>query len=144
MGKISSIVLYVLAAISVVLAGLFFFGPTDTINGTDDVPVFYDKNLAWAAILVVLTVVITIFFAIEFLITHPKALKGAAISLVSAAALVGIAYGLASGGPVVGFEDDPVAELTSKWTDVGLIVAYILGGLAIVGMVVSEIYRAIK
>lgn len=144
MSKISSIVLYILAAITVVLAGLFFFGPKDTILGHDDVPVFYDKNLAWAGILVALTIVLTIIFAIEFLITNPKALKGAAISLASAAVLVGVAYALASGGPVFGFEEGEVSATTSKWVDVGLIVAYILGGLAIVGMVLSEIYRALK
>lgn len=144
MNKISTIVLYVLAGISIILALMFFVGEKATINGTEDVPVHFAKNLGWAALLLVLTVVITFFFAIEFLITHPKALKGAAITLVVGAVLVGIAYLLSSDGSIPGIEPEEASATTLKWVDVGLFVTYILGGVAILGMIVSEVYRALK
>jgi hypothetical protein len=143
MSKISSIVLYILAGISIILAGVFFFGPTATVSGVEDVPLRFDINLAWAVVLFVLTVLITLFFSIEYLITHPKSLKGAAISLVSGIVLIGVAYLLASGAPIEGAKE-PVSTKLSKWVDVGLIVTYILGGVAILAMLVSEIYRALK
>lgn len=145
MGKISSIVLYVLAGISIILAGLFFLGPKAMISG-EEVPVHYDKNLYWAAILFVLAVLTTVFFSIEYLITHPKALKGAGISIGVAAVLVIIAYALASDAFIPGLieESEKVTAKTLKWVDVGLYVTYILGGIAILGMIASEIYRALK
>lgn len=143
MSKISTIVLYILAGISIILAGLFFLGPKAMVNGVEDVPLRFDINLLWAVVLFVLTVLITIFFSIEYLITHPKSLKGAAISLVSGIVLLVIAYLFASGDPVVGAKE-PVSSSLSKWVDVGLIVTYILGGVAIFAMIASEIYRALK
>lgn len=145
MGKISSIVLYVLAGISIILAGMFFLGEKATIFGTENVPVHYDKNLLWAAVLLVLTVLTTIFFSIEYLVTHPKALKGAGITIGVGAVLVLIAYALASDAYVPGLiEEVDTTPTTLKWVDVGLYVTYILGGIAILGMIASEIYRALK
>jgi hypothetical protein len=143
MQKISTIVLYILALISIVLLGVFVFGPRETVAGFENVPVRFDINLIWAAILFALTVLITLFFAIEYLVTHPQALKGTAISLLAAAVLIVVGYLLASSDPIPGAKQE-VSSTISKWVDVGLIVAYILGGIAIVGMIFSEIYRAFK
>jgi len=143
MQKISTIVLYVIAIISVVLAGLFFFGPTKDYGAHSDVPVFTDLNLLWAVVLFIATVVITFVFAIENIATHPKALKRAVISLIAAGVLVLVSYILASGDPVGGRAED-ISGSTLKWVGTGLIATYILGGIAIVGIIASEVYRAFK
>lgn len=143
MNKISSIVLYILAGISIILAGLFFLGPQATVNGVDDVPLRFDINLVWAVVLFVLTVLVTLFFSIEYLITHPKSLKGAAISLGAGVVLLVIAYLFASDAPLANAKE-VVSSTVLKWVDVGLIVTYILGGVAILAMLVSEVYRALK
>ncbi len=146
MQKVSTIILYILAAISVALALWFFFGPKVTI-GTEDVPVAYDENLLWAGILLVLAIFITFIFAIEYIITHPKSIKGAAITLVSAGVLLAISYFFATGDPIPGAKTKTVinsTELVRKWVDVGLIATYILGGVALVSMVFSEIIRAFR
>lgn len=146
MQKISTIVLYILAAISVALALWFFVGPKFTV-GDVDVPVAYDENILWAGILLGLAVLTTFFFAIEYIITHPKSIKGALITLVSAGLLLGISYLFASGDPIPNASNKAVldsTELTRKWVDVGVISMYILGGLAVVAMVFSEIIRAFR
>jgi hypothetical protein len=146
MQKISTIVLYILAAISVALALWFFVGPRFQV-GDVEVPVAYDENLLWAGILLGLTILITIIFGIEYIITHPKSIKGALITLVSAGALLGISYVFASGDPIPNATNDAVkfsTELTRKWVEVGVISMYILGGLAVAAMVFSEIIRAFR
>lgn len=143
MQKISTIVLYVLAIVSVVLLLVFFFGPKETVGTFENVPIRFDYNLIWAAVLFGLTIIITMIFAIEYLITHPKALKGTGIAIVAGAVLVLIGYLLASDAPIPDAKEEVSATIL-RWVDVGLIVAYILGGVAVVGMIFSEIYRAFK
>ena len=146
MQKISTIVLYVLVAISVILAGMFYFSGNvteDTGLLTDNEPVFTALNLSWAYVLFFGAVVITLIFSLVYIVTHPKALKGTLISLAVGAVLVLIAYLLASTEPVPGRgADATLSEL--KWVGTGLYVTYILGGLAIGGIIVSEIYRALS
>jgi hypothetical protein len=126
-----------------VLLLVFIFGPRETVGTFENVPIRFDYNLLWAAVLFALAIIITMIFAIEYLITHPKALKGTAIAIVAGAVLVLIGYLLASEEPIPGAKQEVSASIL-KWVDVGLIVAYILGGVAIVGMIFSEIYRAFK
>lgn len=146
MQKISSIVLYILAAVSVVLAVLFFVGGnvTDAAGQPTDEPVFTALNLNWAYFLFFGAVALTLLFSLFYLITHPKALKGALISLAAGAVLVVIAYFLASDAPVSGRGVEDVSTSTLKWVGTGLIATWILGGVAIVGIIVSEIYRALS
>jgi len=146
MQKISTIVLYILAAISVVFAILFFVGGnvTDASGIETDEPIFTALNLTWAYILFFSAVVITVLFSIVHIITHPKALKGALISIGIGAVLVAIAYLLASDAPVGGRGAAETTATTLKWVGTGLYVTYILGGLAIAGIIISEIYRALS
>lgn len=147
MQKVSTIVLYVLAAISIILAIMFFVGGNVTEGTgliTDDEPIFTALNLTWAAVLFFGAVAITLLFSLYYIITHPKALKGALISLAAGAVLVLVAYLLASDAPVGGRGAADTAAETLKWVGTGLYVTYILGGLAIAGIVVSEIYRALS
>jgi len=144
MQKVSTIVLYILSAISIALALWFFFGGREMINGIE-VPKAYDENLLWAGILLALSIVITFGFAIEFLITHPKALKGALIAIVAGGILLAVSYFLASDAPIEGVKTTAESTPTTRlWVDVGLIATYILGGLAVVSMVFSEIFRAFR
>ena len=147
MQKVSTIVLYILAGISVVLAILFFAGGTVTEGTgllTDEEPRFTALNLTWAYILFISAAVLTLLFSIHYIITHPKALKGALISLVVGVVLVGVAYVLASDVPVGDSASEEVTVSTLKWVGTGLYVTYILGGLAILGIIVSEIYSALS
>lgn len=142
MQKTSTIVLYVLSAVSIVLALLFFFGPT-TMEGAEEVPKFYTHNLAWAGILFVAAVALTLLFSIGYIITHPKALKGAAIALLGLGVLVLISYVLASDAPIKGVKV-VVSPSGLRWIGTALYATYILGAVAIISIVVSEIYGAVK
>ncbi len=146
MQKISSIVLTILAVISVILAVLFFVGGyvTDAAGLATDEPRFTAMNLNWAYFLFIAAVALTLIFSIAHLISHPKALKGALVALVAGVVLVGVAYILASDAPLTTGATEGTSATTLKWVGTGIYLMYILGGLAIFGIIVSEIYRALR
>lgn len=144
MQKISTIVLYILAAVSVVFALMFFFGPSEEVGGYLE-PEYTSLNLKWAYVLFGIAVVLTFGFMIEYLFTHPKALKGAAIALVCGGVLLLVSYSLASGEPVEGSKNaEEITTTGLKWVGTGIYAMYILGGVALLAMVFSEIIRAFK
>ncbi|MBN2484924.1 MAG: hypothetical protein JXB34_03015 [Bacteroidales bacterium] len=141
MQKISSIVLYILAAISVILAVMFFV--SGSIEGDFGLSKYVGHNLVWAVVLLGLAVVAALVSSIWYMVTHPKVLIGGLISLAFVVVLFLIAYFLAP-SEAFSFKDFDVTAATSKWVSTGLNLTYILGGIAIFGMVFSEIYRAFK
>jgi hypothetical protein len=143
MQKISQIALYIVTIISIVLALLFYFGGHEEI-GIYSVPNFMNANLAWAGILFIGTVVLTLGFAIEYIVTHPKALKNAVVGLVGGGIILLISYLLASGDPIGGRNMEEISSSTLKWVGTGLIATGILGVVAIIGVIASEIYRAFQ
>jgi hypothetical protein len=146
MQKISSIVLYLLAAISVILAILFFVGgeTSDAAGQATGEPRFTALFLSWSYVLFFIAVALTLLFSLYYIITHPKALKGTLVTLAVGAVLVVIAYLLASTEPVPGRGIEDTTESTLKWVGTGLYLTWILGGLAILGIIASEIYRALS
>ena len=74
---------------------------------------------------------------------NPKSLVKIGIILVGVAALCLIAYLLAKGDPAVGYTGAPVTGGTLKLTDTVLNLTYIVGGAAILAIVVGEIRMAI-
>ncbi|QQS49938.1 MAG: hypothetical protein IPM71_09970 [Bacteroidota bacterium] len=145
MQKISSIVFYIIVAISVALALAFFLGGNVTEGTglvTDDEPRFTAIGLYWSYLLFGIAILLTITFAFFHIITHPKAIKGALIVLVLGGALVAISYALSAdiSSDIQKMPNESPAIL--KWTGTGLWATYILGGIALLGIVVSEIYRA--
>ncbi|MBN1119008.1 MAG: hypothetical protein JXA77_17485 [Bacteroidales bacterium] len=141
MQKISTIVLYILAAISVVLALMFFLGPTEIAENGEAASVFTGLNLAWAGVLFIIAVIITLAFSLIQLISHPKALKGALVAIIATVVLVAISYFLSSGEIPEGEE---VTATTARIVDTGLIMTAILAVVSLLAIVVSEVYRAFK
>ena len=74
---------------------------------------------------------------------NPKSLVNIGIILVGVAALCLIAYLLAKGDPAVAYNGPAVSAGTLKLTDTILNLTYIVGGAAIVAIIVGEIRMAI-
>lgn len=142
--KISTIVLIALAAVSVILAVLFFFGGRyiDPITEIAQEPKFTAHILTWAAILAGITAIVTLVFSFVGIFASAKSLKSAGIAIGISVVLVIIAYALGSSTPIEGKEEFTAS--TFKMVDSGLILTYILGGGAIIGIIVSEIVQAFK
>ena len=73
---------------------------------------------------------------------NPKSLLRAILVIVGIAALVAIAYALASGDPVVNVKTQPSANWL-KLTYTIMLLVYILGGAAILSIIVGVIRNAI-
>ena len=78
-------------------------------------------------------------------VTNPKGLIKIGIAVVAAAVLFGVCYLLASGAPAVGYSGAKLPTATElKMTDTILNLAYLVGGAAILSIVVSEVFMTIR
>ena len=74
---------------------------------------------------------------------NPKSLVKIGVILLGVAVLCLIAWVLAKGDPAIGYTGVPVSDGTLKLTDTILNLTYIVGGAAILAIVVGEIRMAI-
>ena len=142
--KIVKIVLWVLMLLSVaVLLWGSITGYPATVaedNGTVD-PLLY-----WAYIVlgIALCAVIVVGLFVTAT-TNPKRLVKIGIAVVAAAALFGICYLLASGAPAIGYSGAvPPTATELKMTDTILNLAYLVGGTAILSIIVAEVVMTVR
>ena len=142
--KIFKVILWVLMIVSV---GILLFGMIkgypeshDPDNGTV-APLLY-----WAYIVLGIALVSVICVGLYVTATtNPKGLIKIGIAVVAAAALFGICYLLASGAPAIGYSGPtPPTATELKMTDTILNLAYLVGGIAILSIIVSEVFMAIR
>jgi len=77
--------------------------------------------------------------------TNPKGLIKIGIGVLAAAILFGVCYLLAPGSPAIGFSGaTPPTATELKMTDTILNLAYLVGGAAILSIIVSEVFMAIR
>ena len=146
--RIIQIILWVLMAVTVVFAVIFYVG--DVKEGTAgtrlEEPLITETFLTWAYILFFAAAGITVIFSVINIILNPKGLKKGIIAFVIAAAVIVVAYLLA---------DDTVLNLphyqgtgneprTLKMVDTGLFTAYILIGIAFLAILWSSVSRMFK
>ncbi len=77
--------------------------------------------------------------------TDPKSLVKIGIAVLGAAVLFGIAYLLAPGSPAIGYSGPvPPSASELKLTDTILLIAYIVGGAAILSIIAGEVMMTIR
>ena len=142
--KIFKILLWVLMILSVaVLLWGTIKGYPATVaedNGTVD-PLIY-----WAYIILGIALVSVICVGLYITATtNPKGLIKIGIAVVAAAVLFGICYLLASGAPALGYSGTKVPTATElKMTDTILNLAYLVGGAAVLSIIVAEVFMTIR
>jgi hypothetical protein len=146
--RISSVILYIIAGVSIVVAGLYYLGGSvpETIGTSFEAKKFTSLALTWALILFIITGVVTLLFSFANVFSNAKVVKSFIIVLGLAVVLVAISYLLASSLPLTILNQDieiPTA-VTLKWVGTGLNATYILAIVAFFGIIVSEIIRAFK
>jgi hypothetical protein len=146
--KLSSILLWVLMGLTVVFAILFYVG--GVVPGTEgtryEEPKVTNSFIVYAYILLAVTVLTLLFFAVRNYIKNPKGLRGVLIALGVVAVLVGIASLLADNTvlDLPHYKGSDNVPTTLFWTDIGLYVAYfLLAGafLTIIYSVVSKYFK---
>ena len=132
MNKVFKITGWVLGLLGIVLGILAFFNGGSAI----DLLLRYTYVLFIAA--VVIWIGLSIFISGK---NNPKNLIKAAGGVVGIAVLVVLAYVLSSGAPAINVKTQPTTQWL-KLTDTMLLLTYVLGGAAIVAIIVGAIRDA--
>ncbi len=142
-GKILSYVFMVGAAIFFVMA---------LVNGDDAIDndasiqaAVIDPFMYIAYFAAGLASLLTVIFAVYFLITHPEKAKNSLIGIGALVVVFGIAYVLASGNVTEAMTKvGGVTETTSKRVGMGLITFYLLVGIAVLAVVISSFKTIVR
>ncbi|MGB0176369.1 MAG: hypothetical protein ACPF9D_04330 [Owenweeksia sp.] len=96
--------------------------------------------------LIGICIVMILLFAIGRIAKNPGGAKSALIGIVGLAVLVAVAFGLSTGSDVTEpvFAKMQITEETSRQVGAGLMVFYILAGLAILSILYVEVTRLFK
>lgn len=138
MKNISKIIGWVLGIIGIAL-GIWCLAKGEASNeGPVNALLRYSYFLLIAAVVVLLGLAI-----IQTARNNPKGLLKGLCVIVGIAALVAIAYALASGDPIVGLKTQPSAS-TLKLTDTVMVLTYILGGAAILSILFGVVRNTIN
>ncbi|NLJ01200.1 MAG: hypothetical protein GX371_08655 [Bacteroidales bacterium] len=144
--RTSRTVLIIGVLISIVVMGLFYFGgqaaPEDLVAGDLSQPLFTDLLLYWAYILLALTVIVLIGFAVtDFLRglreNPKKALSGLLVLLILVALLV-ITYIMGDGTllNIPGYTGSDNVPTMLKMTDMWLYSCYVMLVVTLLAMIV--------
>ena len=134
MNKIFKITGWVLGLLGIVFGILAFVNEGSSV----DLLLRYTYSLFFAA--VVIWIGLAIFIAGR---NNPKNLLKAAGVVVGVAALVVLAYVLSAGAPALNVKTQPTPQWL-KLTDTMLLLTYVLGGAAIIAIIVSAVRDAIN
>lgn len=134
MNKIFKITGWVLGLLGIVFGILAFVNEGSSV----DLLLIYTYFLFFAA--VVIWIGLAIFIAGR---NNPKNLLKAAGVVVGVAALVVLAYVLSAGAPALNVKTQPTPQWL-KLTDTMLLLTYVLGGAAIIAIIVGAVRDAIN
>ncbi len=149
-GKLIQIMMYVLLGVSLIMIVAFYFGGTESItfaSGKEySYPSFTDNMIYWTYLLFIISTLSALLFPIISLVTDIKKAKRTFIGIAGLVVVVGLAYVLASGAipNFHNFEKFNITESISKSVGTGLFTTYLLGGIAIVGILFTEISKSFK
>ena len=139
--KIFKILLWVLMILSVaVLVGGFLKGFEANDGAMTNVLLYWAYIVLGIALFSVICIGLYVTAT-----TNPKGLIKIGVAVVAAAALFGVCYLLASGDPAVGYSGAKLPTATElKMTDTILNLAYLVGGAAILSIIVGEVLMTIR
>lgn len=148
-GKYITIFMWVIIIITAILAASFVANISD--NKADPaMNSWLSNNLIWAYILLILSLVLLIGFALYHMITDPKGAKKGLLSVLFMAVVLLIAYFLASDklptflGAQKFIDDGTITPSIMKWIDTGLIATYIVLGISLLSLVYASVSKLIK
>lgn len=150
LGKYIQYLMYVLLGVSVIAIIAFYFGATDSITFASGkeyaYPAFTDNIIYWSYGLFFIATVGALVFPIVGLASDFKKAKNTIFGILALAVIVGISYLLASDiiPTFHNFEKFNITESISKNVGTALFATYLLGGMAIIGILFSEISKSFK
>jgi len=149
-GKIVTIVLWVLLIISSVLIISLMVNINEEVKTDPTMGTWVNSNLVWAYILIAFGAGVAIIAGLFHTVTDKKAAKGGIISLVFLGVVALVSYLLASPeipqfiGVDKFINDGTLTESVAKMVDAGLYATYILLAIAILSIASSSVMRLFR
>jgi hypothetical protein len=132
--KLFSIILMTLLGLSAVLSILFFAGIVSE-----------GLLITWCYILFGIATVTAIVFPLITMAQNPKGAKNALIGVVALVVVIAIGYALAGSEESYTIDGKLLADAsTSKLSEAGLIAFYIMGAVAIITIIYTEVSKMLK
>ncbi len=150
LSKITSIILYIMMAVTIVVVGMFYAGGSVDPEAEMLTPIHTDLLLNWMYALVGLGLVCTVIFGIyHFALSlrdTPKKAIGQVVVLVVFALVLFGCWTLGNGTPLnmPGYEGTDNVYFWLKLTDTYLYTIYLMLAVSIVAIIVPGVVRAIK
>jgi len=142
--KLTSILLYILFGIGVIFVALFYFG--GSVEGTEgtmyEEPKITNQILLLGFIYFLIAGLLALVFPLIYTISNIRKAIYGIIGVVLFLIILGFSYLISNGQPVEVNVEVPV--ITFKLVDAGLIASYILGGIAFLGIIISELSSLLK
>ncbi len=140
LSRILTIFLYVLMGVSVIIALLYYLGKK--VPGTEgtpsEEPMITQTALLLAYIFVAIALISALVFPLINVFQHPGNFKNALLILLAFVCVLGLGYLLASNKPIEIINVDTTAR-TLKMVGAGLKATYLLGAIAFLGIIFSEV-----
>lgn len=149
-GKIVTIILWVLLLISLVLIVSLMVNINEDVKTDPAMLSWINTNLIWAYILIAFGAGVAIIAGLMQTVTDKKAAKGGLISLVFMGAVALVSYMMASSeipqfiGVDKFINNGSLTEGIAKLVDTGLYATYILLGIAILAIVLTPVVRMFR
>jgi amino acid transporter len=152
--RTSKITLTICIIISILVMGLFYLGgqaPVEEMISADlSQPKFTDIMLYWCYVLLFITVVVLVLFAVfsffKQLKENPKKALGGFIALIGLVAMLVIFYTIGSGKPlnIPGYSGSDNVPPMLKMTDMWLYSSYLMLVLTVASILVSPLLKRKK
>ena len=148
LNKLSSIVLYILFAATVVVSLLFYLGGYVDPNAEYVEPVYTNSlMLLMYAFVAIAAVIVLVTQTIQFVkkaISEPKTALKSILGIALLAVILVVTYFVSDGKQVEVLGVEPISETWIRLVDMQLYSAYILAGIALVLMAVGSVFKKIK
>lgn len=148
LNKLSSIVLYILVAATVVVSLLFYLGGYVDPNAEYVEPVYTNSlMLLMYAFVAIAAVIVLVTQTIQFVkkaISEPKTAIKSILGIALLVVILVVTYFVSDGKQVEVLGVEPISETWIRLVDMQLYSAYILAGIALVLMAVGGVFKKIK
>ena len=148
LNKLSSIVLYILFAATVVVSLLFYLGGYVDPNAEYLEPVYTNSlMLLMYAFVAIAAVIVLVTQTIQFVkkaISEPKTAIKSILGIALLVVILVVTYFVSDGKQVEVLGVEPISETWIRLVDMQLYSAYILAGIALVLMAIGGVFKKIK
>ncbi|MCU4156331.1 hypothetical protein J1N10_10100 [Carboxylicivirga sp. A043] len=145
LSKILNIVLYLLLAVTVVFAGLFFFGG-EVVGETYYTPIYTESFLNWGKLLIYIAAGVSLLFEVFHLVLNPKNAMRSIVSMAILGVIVLVAYAMSDDTPLQLIGYNGPDNVPSMLTLAGTMLhgTYLLFGIVVSAILYTELSRLFK